>query len=178
MSSLLTEHRALGQRAQDEDQKEGQSRWEEGERPVTDILCQSHLRSTTPTLLGGGRRQRYRKMTDPGQWPAGLSPHRAVPWPPLRSDDPTHPPGGSSRSRQGLPWQTLQGWTVQPTLYKTFGSSSILIHCRNDLLTSFNFLCLYQIAFNSPWWFCNIYVRSWDTGIESKEEPRYKCQAC
>lgn len=103
------EHRALGQRAQDEDQKEGQSRWEEGERPVTDILCQSHLRSTSPTLLGRGCRQRYGKMTDPGQWPAGLSPHRAVPWPPLRSDDPTHPPGGSSRSRQGLPWQALQG---------------------------------------------------------------------
>jgi len=90
-----------------------------------------------------------------------------------------HPPArGIQQITAGAAMTNPAGWTVQPTLYKTFGSSSILIHCRNDLLTSFNFLCLYQIAFNSPWWFCNIYVRSWDTGIESKEEPRYKCQAC
>ena len=157
MSSLLTQHRALGQRAQDEDQKEGQSRWEEGERPVTDILCQSHLRSTSPTLLGRGCRQRYRKMTDPGQWPAGLSPHRAVLWPPLRSDDPATRQGDPADHRVGAGGAAMTnaaGWSVPPTLYKTFGSSSILIHCTNDLLTSFNFLCLYQIAFNSPWWFC------------------------
>lgn len=96
---------------------------------------------TLPRFLGGDAGSRRGRWRGPGSGPRGChsteqfrgGTEKCRPRPPAR---------GIPQSAGGAAMTNPAGWTVQPTLYRTFGSSSSLSHCRNDLLTIFTFLCL------------------------------------
>lgn len=149
-----------------------------GEKGQLDILCGPLAEhETLPGFQGRDAGSITGRWCAPGSGPRGchsteqylVSTEQWRPRPPTRR---------TQQMRAGAAMPDPAGRTVPPTLHKTLRPSSILSLCRNDLLTIFNFSRLYQVAFNSPRWFCNTYVRSWNTETESKEEPRHKCHTC